>query len=236
LDQKDKVAKVEKNSFTAWREVSKKHAALIDAMLQSDIHLIATMRAKTEYALVPDDKGKMRPQKLGMAPIQREGMDYEFSIVFDIDREEHLARASKDRTGVFGDDIFTISEETGRILQEWRKTGAKVEPKPVTEFKKPATSSPPAVDVQDEIGKFYKEYLNHGWKAAEIKEQWTALTNKTSTKEYTIDDLKLIEAHAAFIEADPEVLLSTGTKGNKNDVENNDVENNDVENNDEEVA
>jgi KaiC/GvpD/RAD55 family RecA-like ATPase len=65
------------NKFAGWREATPKHNSLVDAMLQSPMHIIATMRSKTEYILVEDEKGKKVPKKVGMAPVQREGMDYE---------------------------------------------------------------------------------------------------------------------------------------------------------------
>ena len=99
------------NKFAAWRDVTPMHNALIDAMLQSPAHIIATMRSKTEYIIEENDKGKKVPRKIGMAPVQREGLDFEFSLVFDIDQHRHVATASKDRTGLFDGtcDILTVA-------------------------------------------------------------------------------------------------------------------------------
>jgi len=80
------------------------------------------MRAKTEYVLKENEKGKMMPQKVGMAPVQREGMDYEFTTVLDLSLE-HLATTSKDRTGLFNGTPFTPSIETGKALLDWLETG-----------------------------------------------------------------------------------------------------------------
>jgi len=66
-----------KNKFTAWREATPQHNSLVEAMLQSPLHIIATMRAKTEYVISEDEKGKKVPKKVGLSPVQREGMDYE---------------------------------------------------------------------------------------------------------------------------------------------------------------
>lgn len=114
LDEHGKRSANKANSFTAWREVTPQHNALINAIIQSGIHVIATMRAKTEYAM--DEKN--RPQKIGLAPVQREGMDYEFTTVLDINVETHFATASKDRTSLF-DAPFQITEETGKSLLSW---------------------------------------------------------------------------------------------------------------------
>jgi len=85
LEQVDTVTKASssRNSYTSWKDVTPKHQAFIDAILASKCHIIATMRAKQEYALV-EKNGKKMPEKIGLAPIQREGMDYEFTLVFDL--------------------------------------------------------------------------------------------------------------------------------------------------------
>lgn len=63
------------NKFTAWREVTPLHNALVDGMAQANLHLIVTMRAKTEYIIETDDRGRQVPRKIGMAPIQRDGLE-----------------------------------------------------------------------------------------------------------------------------------------------------------------
>ncbi len=115
------------NKFAGWREATPKHNSLVDAMLQSPLHVIATMRSKTEYILVEDEKGKKVPKKVGMAPVQREGLDYEFSLVFDIDQERHIATASKDRTGLFDGFFGKLTEEHGRSIREWLDSGVEAQ-------------------------------------------------------------------------------------------------------------
>lgn len=125
LDQQNRLAKNPKvNSFTAWRDITPKQTALIDAMLQSSCNIIATMRSKQDYIMVENDKGKQVPQKVGMAPVQRDGMDYEFTICFDLSVPEHYAIASKDRTSLFdGEPPFLITADTGKTLLEWLEAG-----------------------------------------------------------------------------------------------------------------
>ncbi len=131
LDQVDKIAAGSNaNSYTAWRNVTPQHRALVGAMLNSPAHIIATMRSKQEYALETNDKGKQVPRKIGMAPIQREGMEYEFTVFMDV-TQNHTATASKDRTDMFRDEVFTISEKTGERLLVWLNEGVEppVDPK-----------------------------------------------------------------------------------------------------------
>jgi hypothetical protein len=131
LDQQGKIADSSRNgnSYTAWREITPKHNKFVEKMLSSSCHLIATMRAKQEYVLETNDKGKTVPKKIGLAPVQREGMEYEFTAVLDIDIK-HQAKASKDRTRIFGDEIEKISADTGKRLVTWLETGKEPDPAP----------------------------------------------------------------------------------------------------------
>lgn len=118
LEEKDSVDKQGGNSFTNWGKISKKHEIFKSTMLHGNIHVIATMRAKQDYIIETNEKGRQVPKKIGMAPIQRDGMDYEFTTVFDIGMS-HDATTSKDRTGIFTDKIFKITEETGEQINDW---------------------------------------------------------------------------------------------------------------------
>lgn len=121
------------NSFVAWRDVTPEHNKLVDAILQCQMHVIVTMRSKTAYEMQNDEKGKKTPVKVGLAPIQREGMEYEFTIVFDIEREKHYALVSKDRTGLFKDTIDVITPATGELIQKWIDEGIEA-PDPWVKF------------------------------------------------------------------------------------------------------
>jgi hypothetical protein len=125
LDMHDKAAAAQRsgNSFTAWREITPQHNALVEALLSARLHVIATLRAKTAYDLVDDGNGKKRPIKVGLAPVQREGVDYEFTCVFDMSIDGHVATASKDRTRLFDGKHFTPGIETGQALVDWLETG-----------------------------------------------------------------------------------------------------------------
>ena len=106
------------NSFTNWAKISPKHKFFIDAILQSKIHIVATMRSKQEYVIEQNEKGKAAPRKIGMAPVQREGMEYEFTTVFDM-AQNHTCMASKDRTGLFDNKIFVPTIQTGEEIRAW---------------------------------------------------------------------------------------------------------------------
>lgn len=115
------------NSFTNWNKVTPRQKSFVDKILQSDIHIICTMRVKQDYVL-SDRNGKMVPEKVGLKAIQRDEISYEFTIVFDIDYK-HFATASKDRTNLFeGKPQFIINSNTGKKILDWcNSTMTKVE-------------------------------------------------------------------------------------------------------------
>lgn len=126
LDIHDKVTRAAKsgNSYTAWAEVTPRHNALLNAILRAPIHIVSTLRSKTEYVL-QDVGGKSVPRKLGMAPIQRAGYEYEQTVVLDLSLDNHLATATKDRTSLFdGATPEPISQATGAKLLAWLNDGA----------------------------------------------------------------------------------------------------------------
>jgi len=125
----DRVAKAVRNSFDAWREVTPQHNQLVDAILVSTCHVIVTMRTKTGYEVITEN-GKTKVSKVGLAPIQRDGLEYEFTCVLDMSVEGHVATASKDRTGLFDGTRLTPTPDMGTLLQEWLETSG-ISPKPV---------------------------------------------------------------------------------------------------------
>lgn len=136
LDKQGKVAAKSGNSYTAWRDVTPQHNALVNSMLQSKCHIIATMRSKVEYALQDGDNGKKKVVKMGMAPIQREGMEYEFTAFFEVDSNS-IASPSKDRTDLFSTlnaagqlekRSFVITPKVGEELLGWLNKGGEPEP------------------------------------------------------------------------------------------------------------
>ncbi len=110
------------NSFTNWSKLTPRHNAFIQAILQSPCHIIGTIRSKQDYVL-NEKNGKMVPEKVGLKGVTREGMDYEFTLVFDLDIKNNVT-TSKDRTGLFtGKPEFKISPDTGKLIAEWCNSG-----------------------------------------------------------------------------------------------------------------
>lgn len=136
-------AKYKGNSWSAWSDITPRHRALLDAITQSPLHVIVTMRSKTETSQV-EDGGRKKVVKLGMKAEQRDGFEYELTTVLDIVHDGHYATASKDRTGLFTDvDPQPITVATGKRLLAWLESGA--EPLPQTEAPR-QVGAPPAGD------------------------------------------------------------------------------------------
>jgi len=125
LDRHGKLADRSGNSWQAWRQVTPEHNALVEAMLQSPCHVIATMRAKTEYVQEKDERtGRQIVRKIGLAPVMRDGIEYEFTIFMELD-SQHLAHVGKDRTRLFDGMIIRPDSDTGRELLAWLDSGAQ---------------------------------------------------------------------------------------------------------------
>ena len=130
LDQKSAKDSRGGSGFSNWADISKVYEQFKTALLQSPLHIIGTMRSKQDYVIEQGGNGKQTPRKVGLAPIQREGFEYEFTTVFDVDMS-HTAATSKDRTGLFTDEIRQITEEHGRRLADWLAGGAAPASRPL---------------------------------------------------------------------------------------------------------
>lgn len=111
------------NSFAAWRDVTPLHNQLVDTILGTSLHIIATMRSKTEYVLEKDDRGRTSPRKVGLAPVQRDGMEYEFDVVAEMDMENNLL-ISKSRCIPLTNVVINRPDvRLGETLKEWLSDG-----------------------------------------------------------------------------------------------------------------
>jgi hypothetical protein len=140
-----------KNAYTSgWREATPLHNRLIDTILASKLHIIACMRSKTEMVMQDDPRtGKKSPVKIGMQPVQREGMEYEFDVIGDMTMEHKLI-VSKSRCRDIDGKIFEKpGADFAAILSEWLggDTAPVDAPKPVSApahyAQAPAASTPP---------------------------------------------------------------------------------------------
>lgn len=115
------------NSYTAWRDVTPVQRALIDTLVGLPCHLIVTMRARMEYAAETDDRGKIVPKRIGLAPVQRHGVEYEFDVVGELDLL-HTLTFSKARCDTLDGRTFARGRtaEAADELRDWLGDGAQL--------------------------------------------------------------------------------------------------------------
>jgi len=167
------------NNFTAWRKVSPAHNKLVDAILRCPMHVIATMRSKVEYAMQDNDRGKKEVKKVGLAPVQRSGVDYEFTIVGDIDLQ-HRMLISKSRADVVpvGEVIDRPGETFARRLRAWLDDGVEPIPGAAVEppYTKPASTAAHAGALSEKLDEAFSAYLDGMRRATTLDELVTAAT------------------------------------------------------------
>jgi hypothetical protein len=124
LDQVDDAAsRIKGNSYAAWRNVTPMHREMVDAILQSSVHIVATMRSQMDYIQAKDKEGRTTITKVGMAPIQRKGMEYEFTLVGDMD-VDHKLIITKSRCDMMADKVqLKPSIEFWMPFVEWLDSG-----------------------------------------------------------------------------------------------------------------
>lgn len=114
------------NTFNAWRDVTPRHKDLVNTILDCNMHVIATLRSKMEYAMETNDRGKVEVTKVGLSPVQRSGLEYEFDLVFSMD-QSHTLVVTKSRFDELADQSIPHPDERfGTTVKEAISTGVEV--------------------------------------------------------------------------------------------------------------
>lgn len=124
------------NSYTNWGKITPRHDAFMEAILQSQIHIIATVRGKDEYVL-EEKNGKQTPKKVGLGYKQRDAIEYNYTCTFNIAQDTHVADATKDNTHLFEGRYEPLTEKDGIALFEWANSGETPSEKPKAKAPKP---------------------------------------------------------------------------------------------------
>lgn len=122
-------SKMPGNSYTNWAKITPRHDAFMEKILQSPIHIIATARGKDEYVL-EEKNGKQTPKKVGVGYKQRDGIEYNYTVTFNISQDTHVADATKDNTHLFEGRYEALTEADGEALYDWANQGDAPVPKP----------------------------------------------------------------------------------------------------------
>ena len=127
LELVDKAAARERgNSFAAWRHVTPLHNAMVDAIIGARLHIIVTMRSKVEWVIEKDERGKSVPRKIGLQPVQRDGLEYEFDVVADMDLDNNFIVSKTRCPALRGSVIHCPNEEPAKTLRAWLSDGVPV--------------------------------------------------------------------------------------------------------------
>jgi hypothetical protein len=125
LEQADRRAKGG-NSFSGWKEVRPDERRMIDALVSFPGHVVVTLRSKTEYVIEEDSRGKKVPRKIGTKPEQREGIEYEFDIVGDLDHDNTLT-VVKSRIHTLARQVVPLpGAEFAETILSWLTDGETV--------------------------------------------------------------------------------------------------------------
>jgi hypothetical protein len=121
LDKKEEFG----GNFQAWNKVKPFMQQFVKSLTENDVHILVSMRTKQDYQVEKSDTGKLEIKKMGLKPIQKDDLEYEFMIVFQLD-QDHNARATKDNSGMFENQVAPITSEAGHKLFKWLEQGVDV--------------------------------------------------------------------------------------------------------------
>lgn len=111
------------NNFSAWRDVTPQHNAMVDAIIGARLHIIATLRSKMEYVQEKDERGKTVIRKVGLQPVQRDGLEYEFDVVADLDQENNLVIGKTRCSNLYGRVFHRAGADVAGVLVTWLGSG-----------------------------------------------------------------------------------------------------------------
>ena len=147
LDKVDRAARrmQSPNSFAAWKQVTPIHNALIDKTIGAPLHVLVSMRSKTEWVLERDDRtGKTVPRKVGLAPVMRDGIEYEFDVCGEMDQENTL-QVTKSRCPKLSGGVFPKpGKELADVLKEWLGSAGAPDQDPKPTSDTPITPAEPS--------------------------------------------------------------------------------------------
>ncbi|MDH6279489.1 ATP-binding protein [Prescottella agglutinans] len=114
------------NKFTSgWKEVGPEEKRMIDAILTYPGHVVATLRTKTEYVIQENERGKKEPKKVGTKPIQRDGIEYEFDVIGDLDLDNRLSISKTRIPSLARAVIPEPGHELAQTIREWLDDGVE---------------------------------------------------------------------------------------------------------------
>jgi len=226
LAQVDRIAKLRHNgnTFKAWgdNDVRRMETAFIESLTGSPVHIIATMRSKTEYAVEQNERGKAQPRKVGTAPVQRDGLEYEFDVFGMLSPENELMIQKTRCPALTGQVIARPGKPLADTLIEWlggapalaptapRTLHAVPEVQPMTPAQpapKPAAKGKtlPHWKTLERRANYVNISSPTGW-----EELCRTLTGKKDGQTYTMEDYDIVERDIQEREAEAQAQHELG--------------------------
>jgi hypothetical protein len=149
------------NSYAAWRKVTPLQTRMVDTILAAPLHVIVTLRSKMEYALEKNAQGRTEVRKVGLAPVQRDGLEYEFSLFGEL-TDAHDLVITKSRFPQFADQIINRpSADLGKSLRECLSIGRPTPGSPPSREETAQRSSGDSEAKNGQVSELASESLRH---------------------------------------------------------------------------
>ena len=196
LDKVDRAARRMQtpNSFAAWKQVTPLHNALIDKIVSAPLHILASMRAKTEWILDKDERtGKTVPRKVGLAPVMRDGIEYKFDVCGDMDQENTLV-ITKSRCPKLAGGVFAKpGKELADVLKEWLG-GAQAEPVELEPVEPEPSEETPMAPIEPKKGGGAVNGVGGLQTVAVLTEELTAIWKRMCSPRGVAQELDALKA------------------------------------------
>jgi hypothetical protein len=137
------------NTYAGWKKGTPVWRGLLDALIYAPCHVIVTMRSKMDYVQSQVD-GRTKIEKVGMAPVARNDVEYEFTLVGELD-QSHRLTVTKSRCAPLADMVAAPhqAEKLAVVLRDWLASAAPApEPPPAPPEPSPEMAGPKASQAQ----------------------------------------------------------------------------------------
>ena len=173
-------------SFSGWRDATPLHNQLVDAILGAKLHVICTLRSKVEH-VIEQVNGRSVVRKVGLQPVQRDGLEYEFTVVGDVTQDHELI-VTKTRAAWLKDQIIReAGEDLGKKLAGWLADGT---PPAQPEARVFQAAAPAQLPLYDQV----REYISSAKTVRTLGRIADRIDELTSEGQLTEDQAKQLSA------------------------------------------
>lgn len=143
------------NSYTNWGTMTDLQNEFIGVMLDAPLHLIVTMRSKVDHIIEKNENGKTIIRKLGLQPIQRDGVGYEFDVIGRMEDSRMSITKVRNIDSLIGKEFDKPGLEVAQALNNWLGIGAEM---PMTKEQYRSEMQALGYKTDTEIAEFGKKH------------------------------------------------------------------------------